>query len=89
MPRAPQVEFSATIRRIKARTSLLTGFRPPVGLTLEGNLQYKRNPVRCQFTTVLLKGVLFQHPARLNRAASVSTVWTFTWPGAPNSAPLF
>ena len=61
---APQVGFSVTIRKIKARTSLLTGFRPPIGLTLESNLQYKRNPVRCQFTTVLgvtkMRG--FLHP---------------------------
>src|SRR5271154_550413 len=50
---APQVGFSATIRKIKARTSLLTRFRPPTWLILETHLQYKRNPVRCQFTTVL------------------------------------
>jgi len=39
---APQVGFSETIRKIKARTALLTRFRPPTWLTLE---QYKRNPV--------------------------------------------
>ena len=50
---APQVGFSETIRKIKARTSLLTRFRPPTGLTLETHVQYKRNPARCQFTTVL------------------------------------
>src|ERR1700737_2600311 len=50
---APQVGFSATIRKIKARTSLLTRFRPPTWLILETHIQYKRNPVRCQFTTVL------------------------------------
>src|SRR5881396_3742814 len=50
---APQVGFSATIRKIKARTSLLTRFRPPTWLTLETHVQYKRNPARCQFTTVL------------------------------------
>jgi len=50
---APQVGFSATIRKIKARTSLLTRFRPPTCLTLEIHVQYKRNPARCQFTTVL------------------------------------
>ena len=50
---APQVGFSATIRKIKARTSLLIRFRPPTWLILETHLQYKRNPVRCQFTTVL------------------------------------
>jgi hypothetical protein len=50
---APQVRFSATIRKIKARTSLLTRFLPPICLTLETHVQYKRNPARCQFTTVL------------------------------------
>ena len=50
---APQVGFSATIRKIKARTSLLTRFRPPTWRILETHVQYKRNPARCQFTTVL------------------------------------
>src|SRR5882724_617820 len=50
---APQVGFSATIRKIKTRTSLLKRFRPPACLTLETHVQYKRNPARCQFTTVL------------------------------------
>src|SRR5258707_280536 len=50
---APQVGFSATIRKIKARTSLLTRFRRPTWLILETHVQYKRNPARCQFTTVL------------------------------------
>src|SRR5213076_124383 len=50
---APQVGFSETIRKIKARTSLLTRFRPPTWRTLETHVQYKRNPARCQFTTVL------------------------------------
>jgi hypothetical protein len=50
---APQVGFSATIRKIKAWTSLLTRFRPPTWLTLETHVQYKRSPARCQFTTVL------------------------------------
>ena len=50
---APQVGFSDTIRKIKARTSLLTRFLPPTWLTLETHVQYKRNPARCQFTTVL------------------------------------
>jgi hypothetical protein len=34
-------------------TSLLTRFRPPTWLTLETHVQYKRNPARCQFRTVL------------------------------------
>jgi hypothetical protein len=39
--RRSQVGFSATIRKIKARTSLLTRFRPPTCLTLEIHVQYK------------------------------------------------
>ena len=50
---APQVGFSATIGEIKARTSLLTRFRLPTWLILETHVQYKRNPARCQFTTIL------------------------------------
>ena len=61
---APQVGFSATIRKIRARTSLLTPFRPPTRRNLEIHVQYKRNPARCQFTTV--RGVTktrgFLHP---------------------------
>ena len=61
---APKVGFSATIRKIKARTSLLTRFRPTACLTLETHAQYKRNPARCQFTTVLgvTKTRGFLHP---------------------------
>src|SRR5271167_134257 len=44
---------TGTIRAAQARTSLLTRFRPPTCLTLETQVQYKRNPARCQFTTVL------------------------------------
>src|SRR6266404_545118 len=50
---APQVGSSATIRKIKARTSLLTRFRPPTWRILETHVQYERNPARCQFTKVL------------------------------------
>src|SRR6516164_1303333 len=61
---APQVGFSATIRKVTPRTSLLTPFRPPTRLNLEIHIQYKRNPVPCQFTT--LRGVTktrgFLHP---------------------------
>src|SRR6266436_6378182 len=49
---APQVGFSAIIRKIRARTSLLTCLRPTC-LALETHAQYKRNPARCQLTTVL------------------------------------
>src|SRR6516165_5135899 len=61
---APQVGFSATIRKIRARTSLPTPLRPPTRLNLEIHAQYKRNPAPCQFTTV--RGVTktrgFLHP---------------------------
>ena len=40
---APQVGFSATIRKIKVRISLLTRFRPSTCLTLEIHDQYRRN----------------------------------------------
>src|SRR6266851_8594808 len=61
---APQVGFSATIRKIRARTSLLTHLRPPTCLALETQVQYKRNPARCQLTTVLgvTKTRGFVHP---------------------------
>src|SRR6516162_4646225 len=49
---APQVGFSATIRKIRARTSLPAPLRPPTRLNLEIHAQYKRNPAPCQFTTV-------------------------------------
>jgi len=52
------------LRKIRARTSLLTRFRPPTRLNLEIHVQYKRNPAPCQFTTV--RGVTktrgFLHP---------------------------
>ena len=49
---APHVGFSAAMRKIKARISLLTGFRPPGLCTREMSRQYMRNPARCQPTTV-------------------------------------
>src|SRR6266436_582757 len=74
---APEVGFSATIRRIKARTSLLTRWRPPTRLTLEIQVQYKRNPARCQFTTVL--GVTntrgFVHPDQHVFNATQNSLW--------------
>src|SRR3974390_2142902 len=61
---SPQVGFSANMRTLRARTSLLTPFRPPTRLNLEIPVQYKRNPAPCQFTT--LRGVTktrgFLHP---------------------------
>src|SRR5271155_3165281 len=41
---APQVGFSATIRKIKARTSLLTRFRPPTWRTLETHVPIQTKP---------------------------------------------
>jgi hypothetical protein len=76
---APQVGFSETIRKIKARTSLLTRFRPPIWLTLETHLQYKRNPARCQFTTVRgvtkMRGLVHPDQSVLN-ATQNSLCWT-------------
>src|SRR6059058_1093499 len=67
---APQVGFSATMRKIKARTSLLTRFRPPTWLILETHVQYKRKPARCQFTTVRgvtkTRGLVHPHQNILN-----------------------
>ena len=49
---APQVGFSATIRKISSRTSLLIGFLPTAFRACEIQLQYSRKPVRCRRTTV-------------------------------------
>jgi len=49
---APQVGFSATIRKIRSRTSLESGLRPTGPVALETNFQYSRNPALCQRTTV-------------------------------------
>ena len=49
---APHVEFSATIRKIRSRTSLEIHLLPTCSLTLEISFQYRRNPARCQRTTV-------------------------------------
>src|SRR5215469_2866444 len=61
---APQVGFSAAIRKISSRTSLLTGLRPTTRLVLERYFQYSRKPARCHATTV--RGVTrisgFCHP---------------------------
>src|SRR6516162_6331833 len=74
---APQVGFSATIRKIRARTSLLTPFRPPTRLNLEIHVQYQRNPAPCQFTT--LRGVTntrgFLHPDQSVLNATQNSLW--------------
>src|SRR5215831_7985995 len=49
---APQVGFSATIRKISSRTSLDSFFLPTGFLAFEIKLQYSRKPARCQRTTV-------------------------------------
>ncbi len=49
---APQVGFSATIRKIRSRTSWEILLRPTRFLIWEIILQYRRKPVRCQRTTV-------------------------------------
>src|SRR5450755_1483186 len=49
---APHVGFSLTMRKINSRTSLLTGLLPTAFRAREIQLQYSRNPARCQRTTV-------------------------------------
>src|ERR1035441_7304721 len=49
---APHVGFSATMRKISSRTSLLIGFLPTAFRAREIQLQYNRNPALCQRTTV-------------------------------------
>ena len=49
---APQVGFSAAIRKISSRISLPTGLRPPTRVVLERHFQYSRKPTRCHATTV-------------------------------------
>ena len=49
---APEVGFSATMRKINSRTSFGVCLRP-IGLrTLEISFQYNRKPPRCHWTTV-------------------------------------
>src|SRR5260370_30418065 len=49
---APQVEFSATIRKISASHSVDSFFLPICFLAFEIKLQYSRNRARCERTTV-------------------------------------
>src|SRR4051794_15871221 len=49
---APHVEFSATIRKISSRNSLLMHFLPERTRRRESHVQYSLNPARCQRTTV-------------------------------------
>src|ERR1700730_6339425 len=79
---APQVGFSAAIRKIRARPSLLTCLRPPARLALETHVQYKRNPARCQLTTVLgvTKTRGFVHPDQnVFNATATNMVGCLKW----------
>jgi len=49
---APQSGFSATIWKMRSRTSFDVGFLPTGFRTFEIILQYQRNPARCHRTTV-------------------------------------
>src|SRR5712671_1712096 len=49
---APQVGFSATIRKIRSRTSFEILFLPVTGRALEIARQYRANPDLCHRTTV-------------------------------------
>ena len=44
--------FSATLRKMRCRTSLDSFFLPARRFTLEIRRQYRRKPARCQRTTV-------------------------------------
>src|SRR6266536_2279513 len=49
---APQVGFSATMRKMRSRISLDVCLLPRCLLVLEISLQYRRKPARCQRITV-------------------------------------
>ena len=49
---APQVGFSATMRKMSSRSSMLTHFLPAQVRCRESHPQYNLNPARCQRTTV-------------------------------------
>ena len=49
---APQVAFSAIIRKIRPRTSFDSLFLPTCFLAFDRKLQYRRKPARCQRRTV-------------------------------------
>src|SRR5215467_13839780 len=49
---APQVGFSAIIRKIGSRTSSASFFLSTCFLAFEIQLQYRRKPARCQPTTL-------------------------------------
>src|SRR5215472_12870024 len=73
---APQVGFSATIWKIRPRTSLAIGVLPVGFLTLEINFQYQQNPARCHRTTVsgvTTKSACF-HPDQHWRANSQTSL---------------
>src|SRR5215831_20446610 len=69
---APHVGFSATMRKIRSRTSLLTGFLPAACRVRDSQDQYNRKPARCQRITV--SGVTsssgFFHPDHSLRRAT-------------------
>jgi len=74
---APQVGFSAAIRKISSGTSLLTGLRPTTRLVLERYFQYSRKPARCHATTV--RGVTrisgFCHPDHTFFKRTQNSLW--------------
>src|SRR5215472_13766531 len=68
--------FSATIWKIRSRTSLAIGVLPVGFLTFEINFQYQRNPPRCHRTTVsgvTTKSACF-HPDQHWRANSQTSL---------------
>src|SRR5580658_8968468 len=69
---APQVRFSATMRKISSRSSLHVGFLPTTACLREIHFQYSLNPVRCQRMTVSgwTSTNAFRHPCHTRRTAT-------------------
>ena len=75
MRSAPQVLFSATIRKIRSRSSLLVDLLPMRTPLREIHFQYSLNPARCQRTTVSgwTRIRAFRHPDHRRRSITQSS----------------
>jgi hypothetical protein len=69
---APHVGFSATIRKMSSRISLLVAHLPTLTLGREIHFQYSVNPARCQRATVsgCTRINAFRHPDQMGRSVS-------------------
>ncbi len=86
---APQVGFSATIRKINSRTSFGVCFLPACVRTLEISFQYKRNPARCHRTTVSGVTIMrFLLPAGPNSPSNYPEELIEETEDRPRTAPL-